>query len=197
LTIGFQVILGKDLPDEFRYDDAKQLLAARGISDVTTIDLFDERADLRYDLNLPVPSSEEERYRTVCDIGTLEHLFDTKQCMENCMRMVRPGGRYFLCTPVRGYYRHGFHTFDPELVIGAYRLNGFDIEYLKYSTGGGVPIDELEEVPAGLAGEHASVPPEGSAGRCLIWIVGTKTRSLGQFRIPQQGMWAPHYSTGA
>jgi hypothetical protein len=194
LTIGFQAIIGEDLPDEFRYEHAKQLLRARGITDVTAIDLFDERADLRYDLNLPVPSREEERYRTVCDIGTLEHLFDTKQCMENCMRMVSPGGHYFLCTPVRGYYRHGFHTFDPELIIGAFRLNGFDIEYLKYSTGRGVPVEELEQVPAGLPDEHAQVPTLGPAQRCLIWIVGKKTASLEAFRIPQQGMWASHYS---
>ena len=54
LTLGFQDIVGDDLPEDFR-GDLTRLLAARGISDVTTLDLFDGRADLRYDLNLPVP----------------------------------------------------------------------------------------------------------------------------------------------
>lgn len=188
-TIGVQTIGGDDLPAEFDYADAGELLRARGLDDVTTIDYFDEQADLRYDLNLPVPPGEEERYSTVWDVGTLEHLFDTRQCMENCMRMVKPGGHYFLSTPVKGYYRHGFHTFDPELIIGAFRLNGFDIEYLRYSTGRGMPVEELEYAPD----MDAHVPARNIPQRCLIWIVGRKTGSLERFQIPQQGMWARHY----
>ena len=197
MTIGFQLIIGEDLPEQFRYPDVTELLRARGIADVTSIDLFDDSADLRYDLNLPVPTTEEERYRTVCDIGSLEHVFDTKQCMENCMRMVSPGGHYFLHTPVRGYYGHGFHTFNPELIVSAFRLNGFDIEYLRYSTDSGMPIDELEQVPAGLPGEHFPVLPSRSPPRCLIWIVGKKTASLEDFQIPQQGLWERQYSADA
>jgi hypothetical protein len=197
LTIGLQTIIGEDLPDDFRHADATELLRARGIADVTSIDLFDETADLQYDLNVPVPSREEERYRTVCDIGSLEHVFDTKQCMENCMRMVGPGGHYLLQTPVKGYYGHGFHTFNPELIISAFRLNGFDIEYLKYSTGNGMPIEELEHVPAGLPGEQVQVLPRRSPPKCLIWIVGKKTAPMEDFQIPQQGMWARRYSADA
>src|SRR5207244_5971508 len=132
LMVGFQIIVQRDLPDDFGYEDMKELLHAKGIGDVTTLDYFDPRAELRYDLNVPVPTAEHERYLTVCDIGTLEHVFDTRQCMENCMRMVKPGGHYFLTTPVKGYYGHGLHTFNPELVVQAFRLNGFDIAYLKY-----------------------------------------------------------------
>jgi hypothetical protein len=195
-TLGYQVIIGKDLPEdlpeEFKFGDMKQLLDSRGITDVTAIDLFDERADLRYDLNFPVPSTEEERYRTVCDLGTLEHVFDTRQCMENCMRMVKPGGHYLLCTPVIGWHRHGLHTFNPELIIGGFLLNGFDIEYLRYSTSSGVAVEELEYVQTGLPDEHARFPPRDTPN-CLIWIVGRKTSSLDVFQVPQQGRWARAY----
>jgi hypothetical protein len=176
LMIGFQVIAGDDLPEDFNYENLKQLLNARGVTEVTALDLFDARAELRYDLNVPVPSAEVERYRTVCDIGTLEHLFDTRQCIENCMRMVEPGGRYCLVTPVKGWYRHGLHTFDPELVIQAFQLNGFEIEYLKYSS----KIGKLIETPE-------------VARNALIWIVGRKTASLEAFQVPQQGRWAHLY----
>ena len=172
LMLGYQVIVGENLPDDFDYADMKQLLRAKGVTDVTAIDLFDERADRQYDLNSPVPAAEQERYKTVCDIGTLEHVFDTRQCMENCMRMVAPGGRYFLHTPVRGYQRHGLHTFNPELIVQAFRVNGFEVEYLRYSSRLGEPVDAAD-----------------GAQNVLIWIVGRKTAPLDAFRIPQQGRY--------
>jgi hypothetical protein len=138
-TLGYQVIIGKDLPEdlpeEFKFGDMKQLLDSRGITDVTAIDLFDERADLRYDLNFPVPSTEEGRYRTVCDLGTLEHVFDTRQCMENCMRMVKPGGHYLLCTPVIGWHRHGLQPRAHHRRLPAERVRHrvLEIQHIKRS----------------------------------------------------------------
>jgi hypothetical protein len=178
LMIGDQLIVGDDLPPDFRFDDLRQLLSARGLTDVAAVDLFDDRAELRYDLNHPVPRAEEDRYRTVCDIGTLEHLFDTRQCLENCMRMVRLGGCYLLHTPVKGYHRHGFHTFNPELIVESFRLNGFDIEYLKYSSKRGLELERLEDAP-----------------NCLVWIVGRKRAPLEVFQIPQQRRWEEIYDS--
>jgi hypothetical protein len=172
LMLGHQDILGGDLPEDFAYKNLRELLAARGVNAVTTIDLYDRRADLRYDLNLPVPDAEHERYRTVLDIGTLEHLFDTRQCVENCLRMVKTGGHYLLHTPVRGYSRHGLHTFDPDVMVQALELNGFDVRFLAYSSKAG---DELGR-------------PE-DAEDVLLWVVAEKTQPLGAFQIPQQGKW--------
>src|SRR6267143_2395675 len=80
LQIGFQTIHGKDLPEDFNYPDVKTMLEARGLKDITALDYFDPAAELRYDMNLPVPEHEYERYQTVMDIGTIEHVFDTRQC---------------------------------------------------------------------------------------------------------------------
>lgn len=176
LTLGFQDVIGDDLPDDFNYDDARQLLTARGLSEVITLDLFDNRADLRYDLNLPVPEAEHERYATVLDIGTVEHVFDSRQCLESCLRMVRPGGHYFVVTAVKGYLRHGFHTFHPELLEQALTINGFEIAYQRFSSKAGEPLTQPDE-----------------AEDALIWIVGRKTGSMGDFQIPQQAIWAKHY----
>jgi hypothetical protein len=177
LMLGFQTIEGDGMPPEFDYPDGKQLLLAKGLRDLTTLDLFDDRADLSYDLNLPVPPEEHEKYRTVFDIGTLEHVFDTRQCLENCMRMVKPGGRYVLHTPVKGYFGHGFHTFHPGLITQAFTVNDFEIEYLKFSSGWGARVERPAE-----------------ADNALIWIVGRKKAPLGDFRIPQQGKWTKVYS---
>ncbi len=60
--------------------------------------------------------TQHERYQTVYDVGTIEHVFDTRQCFENCARMVAVGGHYFIHTPVRGYFGHGLHTFAPGIL---------------------------------------------------------------------------------
>lgn len=176
MMLGFQTIDDEGMPEDFAYPDLTQLLLARGLKEITTLDLFDDRADWKYDLNRPVPSSEHERYRTVFDIGTLEHVFDTRQCLENSMRMVTSGGRYVLHTPVKGYFEHGFHTFHPDLITEAFTINRFEIEYLKYSSGWGAPLER-----------------PGDADDALIWIVGRKTAPLGDFRTPQQVAWAEVY----
>jgi hypothetical protein len=167
LTVGFQDIIGKDFPEDFRFRDVGALLRARGVRDVTTLDLFDARADLRLDLNDPVPAAYHEKYATLMDIGSLEHCFDAAQCMENCIRMVKPGGFYFLETPVNGCFRHGFHTFNPDMITG-----GFAVRYLKYISFFGVPLARADQ-----------------AQDALIVIVGQKAGPMGKFTMPQQSEW--------
>lgn len=176
LMIGYQDILGSENPPFYDHPDLRALLTAAGLTEILALDRFDDRAELRYDLNLPLPEAEHERFRVVFDIGSLEHVFDTRQCLENCMRMVKPDGLYFLHTPVKGFYDHGLHTFSPELVIQAFERNGFAIEYLAFSSDGG---ERLEDA--------------GDADDSLIWIVGKKRRALVQFAIPQQGRWRYEY----
>jgi hypothetical protein len=182
VTFGFhEIALGKaghPVPDAYKADNLAQLLANRGLKDTHVLDYFDSRADLRYDMNQPVPSSEYDRYGTFVDIGSLEHLFDARQCLENCLRMVKVGGFYFLHTPVRGYFLHGFHTFHPEALTQALTLNGFEIVFVRYSSADGTPIDD-----------------PGAASDVLIWLVGRKTRRIAEFVSPQQGCWQTTYLT--
>jgi hypothetical protein len=176
LQIGYQIIVGNNLPEDFDYPDVKQWLEAQGIRDITAIDYFDHKAELRYDLNRPVPEHEHERYQTVIDIGTIEHLFDTRQCLENCMRMVKVGGQYFLHTPVNGYCGHGLHTFDPWVMTRALEINSFEIVYQRFTSARGEPIETAKDA------EHS-----------LVWIIARKTASMGEFQIPQQEEWGSAY----
>lgn len=160
----------------FDYPDLNAWLEARGHLDITTLDLFDERSNLRYDMNDPVPPEEDERYATLIDIGCLEHVFDTRVCLENCMRMVTVGGHLMLHTPVNGYYGHGLHVFHPEAILSALELNGFEVRYMKYCRLDGTEVDD----PGGLQD-------------AIIWAVARKTRSLGKFVCPQQGRWSTRY----
>jgi hypothetical protein len=168
-----------ELPEKYSAPDLAELLRREGIRDVCVLDPFDPRATLRHDMNRPVPADQHERYGTLIDIGSLEHVFDTRQAIENCLRMVRVGGTYLLHTCVKGYYRHGFHTFHPDALSQAYRLNGFEVVFCRFSAASGDPIDE----PA-------------QAEDVLVWMVGRKTRSVGDFVHPQQMGWADHYAQG-
>ena len=176
LTVGFIDICDCEDLYDFCYPSLKELLASYNVKDVTVLDPFDPRADLRYDLNSPVPYSQHEKYQVLMDLGSLEHIFDTKQVLENCMRMVKIGGLYILHTSVNGYIYHGLHVFNPMLITEAFRLNGFDIIYLRYSSKNGVPLNDPAEAPDSL-----------------IWLVGRKTIAIDTFKIPQQTEFLTYY----
>lgn len=167
------------IPAAFQYRSLSDLLRARGHT-VTSLDLFDRRAELGYDMNQPVPQSEHNKYGTLIDIGSLEHVFDTAQCLENCFRMVRLGGHYLLHTPVNGYFGHGLHVFNPQGLLDCLDVNGFKVIHAKYSTYLGKPVAD----PA-------------SAPEVLIWLVGRKEREVASFSSPQQKMWSHYYPSTA
>lgn len=177
LSLGYKDnFTGEDFPEDFQLSDLKDLLILKGLQDIQHLDLFDPRAEFRYDLNRPVPEEEYEKYQTLVDIGTLEHVFDTRQCLENSLRMVKIGGLYFLVTPVKGYFKHGLHTFNPELILSTLALNNFEIIYLTYST---------------RAGEILQDPSSGLD--VLIWVVAMKQKTLNEFVVPQQEIWKRYY----
>ena len=167
------------IPPAFQHRSLSELLRARGNS-VVSLDLFDERAELRYDMNQPVPQLEHHKYGTLVDIGSLEHVFDTAQCLENCFRMTRVGGHYMLHTPVNGYFGHGLHVFNPQGLMDCLEANGFRIIHLKYSTYLGKPIADPATAP-----------------QVLIWLVGRKEREVPVFASPQQKMWSNYYPSTA
>jgi len=165
----------QSLPKDFQYNSLSDLLLSKGYL-TTTLDYFDGRADLRYDMNRPVPELEHNKYGTLIDIGSLEHLFDTARCLENCFRMVRRGGYYLLHTPINGYFGHGLHVFNPQGLIDCFVANGFEIVYLKYSTAKG-----------------KAVPDPSKHRNALVWLVGKKEKDVPVFACPQQTIWATDY----
>jgi hypothetical protein len=175
LCFGFQEFDRGATLDGKQHLHLGEYFATLGI-DAISLDLFDPRSELRYDMNYTVPECEHGRYPTFIDIGSLEHVFDTRQCFENCLRMVAPGGHYMLHTPVNGYFAHGFHVFNPECLRGALESNGFRVIYEKYSTVDGSPVAD------------PSAP-----GDILTWMVARKERGFDKFVCPQQRKWYNRY----
>ena len=158
------------IPHQFVESDLNSILRNHRLEKIVTLDLFDERADLNHDMNMPLQEELKGKFNTVIDIGSTEHVFDTRQCFENLLNLIAPNGQILLHTPCSGYFNHGFHTYSPECVIEALRMNGCDIEYIAYTLEPeGIKIDKP------LAGSDV-----------ILWCVARKTRCEKEFQIPQQ-----------
>lgn len=153
-----------------------EILVSIGAQSVRVIDLYDERADLRVDMNKPISTQLLDSCDCFIDIGCLEHLFDTRQCLENCLSMVRTGGHYVLHTPVNGYFAHGLHVFNPDAIRDALLLNGFEMRYECYTTARG-----------------ARVVNPARRGDILFWLVAQRVRRRADFVIPTQEYWDGFY----
>jgi hypothetical protein len=102
-----------------------------------------ENPDFIIDLNEPVDVSYYERFDTIVDVGTLEHVFDIATALKNLVRMCRPGGSVILINPSTGAIDHGFYQFSPTLYFDYFGSNGFSVvscylvEPLRYD-----PVDD-------------------------------------------------------
>lgn len=178
LGLGVQDIEKSDIegviPPEFKFDTLGQLLRARGI-EVDELDPFDSRAKLQFNLNEPVPEEFNEAYATLLDYGCSEHIFDTRQVLENCMRMVMIGGFYAVHAPCRNFANHGLHTYHSELLPRAMEANGFEIVFLKYTTDTGREVD---------VNGNESIDT-------ICWVVGRKLKTFKKFVCPEQSRYEP------
>src|ERR1700674_2380094 len=164
------------VPSYYRALDLGEALRLRGVDSVEVMDLFDDRASLKLDMNRPVADRYHDKFRLLIDIGCLEHLFDTRQCLENCLKMVRIGGHYVLHTPVDGHFAHGFHVFNPRAITTALKLNGFELIYTKFTTPRGRTLHKL-----------------GTGKDTIMWLVARKVAEFENFQIPHQTFWEGYH----
>ncbi len=85
-----------------------------------------EGATLVHDLNEPLPPEQTEKFDLVFDGGTLEHVFNFPQALQNAMQLTKRGGWYAGFTCGNNWFGHGFYQFSPEVYYRALsRANGF------------------------------------------------------------------------
>lgn len=70
-------------------------------------------AEIIHSLNQPIPHYLCNSYDVVLDLGTLEHLSDNKQAINNIFSFLRNGGVYYCGTVVNNMVDHGFFQFSP------------------------------------------------------------------------------------
>jgi hypothetical protein len=135
-TIGRQELgLGKEEVGRLidvgpEYEDAKYcdslLLRHFGATCVDSWDYSDyEGATHIADMNKPL-SENFPRYETVVDSGSLEHVYNAPQALQNVSELCCEGGQILHLLPANNYCGHGFWQFSPELFFSLYcESNGY------------------------------------------------------------------------
>ncbi len=110
-----------------------------GFKDVKAIDYSNfETAEIVHDLNKSIAEQMYNQFDIIIDGGTIEHVFDVRQCLKNLALMLKPGGRIIHITPTNNYVQHGFYQFSPTLFFDFYHANrfvdlrGFLVEHDRY-----------------------------------------------------------------
>ena len=99
-----------------------------GSTIVDSIDASDyEGATIIHDLNTPIPENLKYKYDTVIDAGTLEHIYNIPQALENVSFLCRPGGQIIHILPSNNQCGHGFWQMSPELFFSLFSdKNGYE-----------------------------------------------------------------------
>ena len=168
---------------------SRRLFEALGCAEFHEMDRSDyEGADVRHDLNLPLPDALASKFDVVFDGGTLEHVFNVVEGLRSCMRMVKPGGYFIGHSPANNWFGHGFYQFSPEFFWRAFSTeNGFEImRIVAYEpSGGGQWFDVRDPRDAGERIELMG------PFRVMLLVLSKKTREVPPFEsFPAQSDYA-------
>lgn len=96
---------------------SERLFEKLGFGKIETLDFAAyEGPGLEHDLNKPVPEELHNSFGFIFDGGTLEHVFNIPQALENVFNMLAPGGRFVSANGMNGWVGHGMYQLGPELV---------------------------------------------------------------------------------
>jgi hypothetical protein len=86
-----------------------------------------EGATFVHDFNQPIPAEHHGCYTLAYDGGSIEHIFNTKEVIENMNAMLRVGGSLIVHSQCNGAAAHGFYQLSPEFFYSVLSShNGFD-----------------------------------------------------------------------
>lgn len=102
------------------------------ISDVSNY----ESPDIILDLNKKVKPKLYNKFDLILDFGTLEHVFDVPQALENYTKMAKLNGHVAIAVPCSNMIDHSFYMFSPTLFYDYFLINGFKVikSYLRISS---------------------------------------------------------------
>lgn len=108
----------------------KFFFLSMGFDECSSIDLNISRdnADFQFDLNKRgLSSAVKHQFDLVIDCGTMEHVFDVRQVMENITGATKTDGAIIHVMPGNNTFDHGFFQFSPTLFSDYYSCNRYDI----------------------------------------------------------------------
>jgi hypothetical protein len=171
-----------------------------GAAEVCSVDASAyEGAMTIHDMNLPISADLKSRFSVVYDGGSLEHVFNVPQALQNCMEMLAVGGYFIQTNGANNYMGHGFYQLSPELIFRVFsKENGFSAELVLLH----------EDVPGG---HWYRVSDPASVGKRVqltnryptsIWTLAKKIAQQPLFSsVPQQSdylkSWRAHEGEAA
>lgn len=108
------------------FPTAREYFAQWAGDDYHELDL--DGGDLHLDLNKDLRvNGLEEVFRTVFNLGTIEHVWNAHNTWANALRAVEVGGHFLSHGPISGWVNHGLHMTNPDAIRAFISKNGFSI----------------------------------------------------------------------
>lgn len=76
--------------------------------------------DVILDLSQPIPGKYVNNFRSLLEIGTLEHIMNPFQALVNFDKMVTEGGIIIHFSPIKINPNHGYYSISPQLLFDFY-----------------------------------------------------------------------------
>jgi SAM-dependent methyltransferase len=176
------------------YMSGDTLFRQLGFNEITVLDISAfEGATILFDLNSGggTPADLMERFDTIIDHGTLEHVFHLPNALRHLFTMLRPGGRVVHSAPSGNFFDHGFYMFQPTLFLDYYAANRWEINAVKIAQY--TPNQETE--PAFFADYEPRLFEAVSYGKMdnklyVTICIATKVQSSTWDVVPTQGVYA-------
>ncbi|PPQ28367.1 hypothetical protein CCR94_17985 [Rhodoblastus sphagnicola] len=175
---------------DFAYDETlalgdfcEPLLQKLGARTITSIDASAfEGASFIHDFNRPVPESLHNQFDTFLDFGTIEHVFDVAQVIENIVKMIKPGGKILVVTNANGFPAHGLFQYSPEFFYSVFsERNGFRNTSIFLVDTSSPKLWHLIQRPAALK-RRSEIPFEK---QMMMVVFSTKSQDVDQLSVIQ------------
>ena len=166
---------------------------ALGFSESKTMDYSDyEFADYILDLNDKKAVLDElcEAFDVIIDSGTIEHVFNIPNALNNIYKMLRKDGRIIHISPSSNHIDHGFYMFSPTLFWDFYHANKYIIntfQVFRYTALHYIDPWEISDYQSGCL-DYISFGGLDDGIYGIICIATKRKESTGDI-IPQQGSY--------
>lgn len=171
------------------------LFRMMNFTEVASLDAFDaDNPTILHDMNKPVPEQYVGKYDVVFDIGSMEHVFDVKSFVANCVAMTREGGTLVIYDALMGWHNECFYNFQTPFFFDVFKANGFeDISvYLNYFP---KYHDFGDRKTVWLRFEYGDrVRFRKPNYNTHVLFVSKRAKALPEFKVPMQGYYAEYYN---
>jgi hypothetical protein len=106
-------------PSGFYSYNSETMFEKLGYAEVDSLDYSSyEGATIIHDMNTKIQVSKQYNY--IYDGGTIEHIFNTPQVLENVIDLLDVGGLFCSVTCNNNLSGHGFYQFSPKIFLSSF-----------------------------------------------------------------------------